>query len=424
MDKEFLEDYERKERELFQKGCEKFDEGSSIFGKDIYPPESRFRKLQHPVTLPGPSASEPDNLWAQVPFSGSVIFPIPAISQKLFELSYFQISEIPKMIDFIKDTGKIQIVLNSDPTHYVNLDYLDPFFKELNPPVMLGTPLYFLGNSMDADKYENKFDELSELKYKNYLKEFYNTAHAIGLDYSENYVKDVENKNKWAYIILKLFHSSITEQLEDYIVNQPEKFDSMMNACKLFITMPLTNMIGAVFNYSLQDIKMLKYLPEKSLTSTINFPCEIGKFLIKKLTYAPLGIRSCYELMDHYDAYDLEKIQSSLNEAIINNSPDMVQKNAEDISNVLDNIWNDKTIPRRIKELQIGIPLSMAAIGTVAAGPIGSIGGFLAGLGYNVLDKAIDISTEGISERTAKLRTKNYQINIYEFKQKYALNNK
>jgi len=140
---------------------------------------------------------------------------------------------------------------------------------------------------------------------------------------------------------------------------------------------------------------------------------------LKKLTYAPLSMRACYHLIDNYGAYDLQKIQESLNKAIVENHPDILNEKTEELSEILDNVWNDKTVPRRIKGLQIGIPLSMAAIGSVAAGPIGATGGFLAGLGYNVLDKSIDLGTEGLSERLAKLKTRSYQANIYDFKKKY-----
>lgn len=140
---------------------------------------------------------------------------------------------------------------------------------------------------------------------------------------------------------------------------------------------------------------------------------------MKKLTYAPLGLRACNELIDHYSSYDLQKVQESLNEAIVTNQPHIVNESATELSEILDNVWNDKTIPRRVKGLQIGIPLLMAAIGSVVAGPIGATGGFLAGLGYSVADKFIDLETEGLSEKLAKLKTKSYQANVYDFKQEY-----
>jgi len=61
----------------------------------------------------------------------------------------------------------------------------------------------------------------------------------------------------------------------------------------------------------------------------------------------------------------------------------------------------------------------MGGLACSAAGPIGAAGGFLAGLGYSVADRFIDLKTEGLSERLAKLKTRSYQANIYDFKQKY-----
>ena len=61
----------------------------------------------------------------------------------------------------------------------------------------------------------------------------------------------------------------------------------------------------------------------------------------------------------------------------------------------------------------------MAVIGSIAAGPIGATGVFLTGLGFEVLSKIVDVGSEGLSEKIAKLRTKSYQVNIYDFKQKY-----
>lgn len=55
----------------------------------------------------------------------------------------------------------------------------------------------------------------------------------------------------------------------------------------------------------------------------------------------------------------------------------------------------------------------------MAAGPIGTVGGLLAGLGFGVADKSIDFGTEGLSERLAKIKVRSYQANIYDFEQKY-----
>jgi hypothetical protein len=52
-------------------------------------------------------------------------------------------------------------------------------------------------------------------------------------------------------------------------------------------------------------------------------------------------------------------------------------------------------------------------------------GGFLAELGFKIGEKAVteffSEKAEGLSERIAKLRTKSYQANVYDFKKKYKI---
>lgn len=86
----------------------------------------------------------------------------------------------------------------------------------------------------------------------------------------------------------------------------------------------------------------------------------------------------------------------------------------------------DKTIPARIKGIKVGVPLLIAVIGYLAAGPLGAMGGSLIGeLGFKLVDKTIsslfDAQTTDLAEGLAKLRAKSFQVNIYDFKKKYKL---
>jgi hypothetical protein len=67
-------------------------------------------------------------------------------------------------------------------------------------------------------------------------------------------------------------------------------------------------------------------------------------------------------------------------------------------------------------------------LGGIVAGLPGLFaGGFLSELGFKVVEKATEkyaeklFSTkgEGLTERLAKLRTKSYQVSVYDFKKKY-----
>jgi len=416
MKREYLEDYRQREEAEFAKIERRIMEGKFSFEKDRYPPDERFIKLKYPVALPSPEGLNINKIWAQLPFSGSLIFQLMPNSRIHFEKSYLEVSEIPRMIDFIKETGKIQVVLPTNPLHYEGLDFLDPFFQELKPPLLRGIPVSFFGSMREIRCANEAFNTLGKSRYFGFIRQ------QLGIEHSESMYKAIIDKDRWIYILLKLGHYAVAKEIENLMIDDPRNAEALIIASKFFIIQPTCSLRSTTINFTANEIHYSQLLPHVYQPREVRFPCEIGSFLLEKLTYAPLGLDACKELMYHYDKYDLQKIQESLNEAIVTNHPDIVNENSKALSEIMDNVWNDKTIPRRVKCVQTGVPLSMAAIGSVAAGPIGAAGGFLAGLGYSVADKLIDFQTEGLSEKLAKVKTKSYQANIYDFKEKYKHN--
>jgi len=416
LNREYLEDYELKENAEYERLVEKrIKKGKFCFEKDRYPPNERFIKIQEPVAFSTLAAAAGGSFWAQIPFCGSLILMLPPYPVKIFEKCLFKISEIPKIVDFIKETGRLQIALSKNPLAYEGLDYLDPFFVELKPPVYYRLSPHLLGDYEDFEKACVTFDTLSQVKFYNYLKEI----SQINSTRMKSIFDMLIGKCLTTFAMLKLCRYQIIEDIENLMIDNPKEAVDLLITCMLFITGPMGDLRSSLRFVAMQDIEKVENLPIICRPQEIEFPCEIGKFLIKKLTYAPLGLDACKELMYHYDAYDLRKVLRALNKAIVENHHEIVNKSEKELSEILDNVWNDKTIPRRVKGLQIGIPLLMAAIGSVAAGPIGTMGGFLAGLGLNVAHKLIDLETQGLSESLAKLKTKSYQVNIYDFQQKY-----
>ena len=409
MDREYLEDYQQREIDQYRVFEKRILEGEFDFRNDRYPPDERFINIKKPVAITNLETANINNVWAQVPFCGSLILPLIPWSRDDYEEYFFKLSESDRIIDFVKDTGKIQFVITYDPLDYEGLDYFDPFFEELKPPRFYGAPLEILGSEMEIQKALNAFYSLSAVKFADWLRLFVPSI---------LYVKTIHDLST-DYAYLKLGHYVVVDEIENSMIDDPKKALDLFIVCKTFIVDPALMFCYDTNNLTLEDIKNSQNLPPFYQPQEIHFPLEIGVFLLRKLTHAPQGIRACNELIDHYDAYDLQKVQESLNEAIVQNHPDVVNKSAKEISEILDNVWNDKTIPRRVIGLQIGIPLSIAAIGSVAAGPIGAAGGFLAGLGFDVLSKSLDVGAEGLSEKLAKLRTKSYQANVYDFKKKY-----
>jgi hypothetical protein len=413
LDREYLEDYQQKEKAEQGKFFKKIQEGKFDIGKDRYPPDDRFVKLQRPVTVCNLLFAHTNCFWAQVPFSTSLVLSIPPLPQHQFEDICCKVPEIPKIIDFIKETGRLQIALTAPPTYYEGLDYFDPFFVELKPPFCVNVPLNVFWDEKDLEKAAMSFTTLASVRYRDY--EIRTNQQPLPLLY-ESIQRDMDT-----YMLLKLGHYAIVDDIEDLLIDNPRVADLMFGTYRLFVVDPLLDVFRDSINYSLEAVKMgsqvlpLVYQPEK-----IRFPAEIGKFLMKdKLTNAPYGLEACRHIIDQYNAYDLEKVQTSLNEAIVANHFDVLGKNSQELSEILDNMWNDPTIPKKIKNLRRGIPISIAAIGPAISAFAGGVAGFLSGLGFAVGSKFLDVEIEGLSERIAKFFSRSYQANVYDFKKKY-----
>ncbi len=413
LDREYLEDYEQKERSEVEKLEMRIREGKFDFEKDRFPTDDRFVKLQKPVAVASRDSTKWERIWAQVPFCGSLILSLPPISYSEFEAWFFKKSEIPSVIDFIKDTGRLQVVLGATALQYEGLDYLDPFFEELKPPVHHTIPHTIFFNEKEIEEAKATFFTLGSLGFFDSLKETVSRQFGSGL--FRYYLSFCLS----AYVTLKLRHYTIVEEVEALMVDDFHEAVRVLSVCNDFIVGPLRDQRSKLVNFTFAETKSASVLPAFYRPEEVRFPYEIGKFLLKKLTYAPLGMRACYDVIDHYDDYDLQKIQESMNDAIVTNHPDIVKKNAEDLSGILDNVWNDKTIPKQIKDIRTGVPISIAAIGSAASAFTGGLEGFLAGLGFSVGAKFLDVEIEGLAETVVKFFARSYQANVYDFKKKY-----
>ena len=70
--KEFLEDYEKKEKARAEKYLQRLEEGK-ISSDEIYPPKDRFKNLKEPIAK-SPMAGF--SVWSVVPFYGSTLIPL------------------------------------------------------------------------------------------------------------------------------------------------------------------------------------------------------------------------------------------------------------------------------------------------------------------------------------------------------------
>lgn len=412
MDREYLEDYTQREKTEFEEFWKGIKEGRFSFGENRYPPDERFVKLKNPVAVASRFSGMGGNFWSLVPFSGSLILYLPANSRFAYETHIFDVSEIPGIIDFIKETGRLQVVFTMPIMEYEGLDFLDPFFEELTPPAYYRLPMSALGTDKEIETAIATFKTIADIRYSDYIIQ-------ITQAYGSNASSIVLNENLFTYEILKLGRYPVVEEIENLMTDDPQRAFVLFRIYRTIIVGPFVDLRTRLRNVSMREVKLSSLLPTVYQPSEIPFPYEIGKFLVKKLTYAPQGLRACNELIDHYDAYDLQKVAESLNDAIVQNQPDKISEWADDVSEILENAWNDPLIPRQTKNIIKGIPVSIAAMGTAASAFTGGLEGFLAGLGFSVGAKFLEAEFEGLSEKVGRFFARSYQANVYDFKKKY-----
>ncbi len=424
MNKEQLEDYYQKETAQVEIFLKEIKEKGLDISSYKYPRDNRFVNLHEPVAFTTPETGSSENLWATIPFSGSTLIMLAPVPLPVFEKKYFKAADFQKIINFIKETGKLQIGLSPELNLYEGLDYLDPFFTELNPPALYGLPMSMMGHSEDASEAYETFDTLAGIRFYNYIDD------DIGKVVTHSLLNSIKHIDRQTYVFLKLSgFSSIINEIENSMVDEPDKAFYLFHIYNQFIVTPSCDMRSNLRNYSLKEIKEARGLPNFTNLNELNLPCEIGKFLMRdKLTYAPLSLEACIDVIFHYKDYDLQKVAESLNDGIALNQPEVISKSMEEFTQILDNIWNDRTIPNKIKAIEIGVPLSIAALGGGIAGLPGLFaGGFLSELGFKVFEnvsekcaeKLFDEKNSTIIDRLAKIGTKSYQANIYDFRKKY-----
>jgi hypothetical protein len=408
MDKEYLEDYQQNEVGEHDKLGKMIADGN--FGiDDIFPPEERFIKLSKPIAW----SYHKRDIWVQIPFAGSTVVMLYPVHKKYFYYAHgFEISDINALVDFIKETGKVQFIVDWPPTAFEGLDYLEPIFNELNPPTYYGVQTYLPPDDIQLKKARIEFDTLASLGFYQLLKTVFSKE-------PSGYIQKRMHDYKIDYLVLnKLGLSNLVEYIGNLMVDDPVAASHAYTIIAYFICLPRLNPLKAVHNTDMNlFLEAQKYMSVK----TPRFPCEIGKFLLNKLTYYPESLSACKELIAHYRDYDLTQLLTSMNESVTTSNVDLVNISIENISETLDNIWNDSSIKRKIKAIQFGIPLSLTALGTIALGPIGTLGGLLSGLGFSVASELLKIESDTIGEMISKSLSKSYQVNIFNFQKKYKI---
>jgi hypothetical protein len=425
MKKEFLQDYEAKEDEYFRKYNEKVI-SQGLDSIDRFPELSRFnRPLIEPIVIADRTTFQFDKqkIWSQIPFAGTLVIPLHNHrKENLLEFNGFEESDIPKLIDLAKETGKVQFVLATRPTLFEDLDHLDPIFEEFRPPLFKTLPLdLYVDDPKQFTKWQAHFHDLSKPAFQKYMHK--KLENIEGRDF---FVASMENR-MGAYIKLKILGMNwLSDEIENWMIDEPRMADIALLATT-YATGPLFGGLGDMTNHCFSKVKIfgLDAFPSTQEAQIPQYPIEIGRFLMEKLTVNPTNYYGCLDVIDHYKHNELYKVLRALDAGIKDGPPEAVVKDISELNTVMENVWQSAYRIKRSGRVigggfRIILGLVGLGVGTTIFPPAAGIGfGLLAQLGLNVADKYVD--GKNVGERVAKLLNKKYITTIYDFTRKHSI---
>ncbi len=411
MDFNYLNEYSENEKERFNT----FIKSTSIekLQNTEYPPKNRFIKLHDFFTYATIGINE--SIWTQTPFTGSLLVPlIPLRNFREFEQIYnISKNQIPEVIDFIKETGKIQFYIEGSPLDYLEIDYLDPIFSELNPPVLFSVEPYLKNDIINESKIE--FNTIIKcVDFNEYVKREL-------IDISPMMKKELLSHFLKSFIRLRLYKfDKIADSFVDNVMINPTNAFSLLRLSNQILTEPLSKPLQGSHNFSTAEIRDFKQtlngLNIEDLKK-FQYPCEIGTFLSSKMVNYSDSFSACKSIVFNYREQDLKNVLNAVSDGIVERRPDVVIDNIKILNELLDDIWQESQLIKSQKKILKGeFAVSFGLLGVFLNNQVG----LMATLGLMTLSSTsnyLDELTELISKRCVKSNLST----IYDFKEKYRL---
>lgn len=414
MDIEWLREYEATELHEFEEHKKRLLEGRI----ETFPADSRFKKLSKPVA----SRTFTVSLWSQIPMFGSLLINVLPVQKEKFALvNRFDLRELDRLIDLCKDTGRVQFVLADLPTMYAGLDFLDPLFSEIRPPLRLNLGPTYLATEQDLREWAVEFDELAQFQLYPLLRRgLGEVGHSIA-SIDSRYREYMRN-----YCNLRILgYAKVANFIRDSMISDPYHAWMVLIISDRLLTKPVFDPMKAIYCYSTDELRGIADLgietgePHKNI-----FPAEVGSILMKELAPVPESLEASMALIDRYRQDDLQKVILALEEAVKEGEVDTVKMKSADVSEIVSNAWKEANkIGTKAKGISYGASIILSASGYISgellAGGSGGTLGLLAGLGFQLIDKSIDEFSP--SEKLAKFVSRGYLGAIFDFKKKYRL---
>jgi len=424
MDRGFLEEYWLKERKDFQKFLNQRAKGRD---SSVYPAPSRFvGGLKNPTLYALQRthcySDRQEIFWSQVPFAGSLIVVLKPVPERRFKRDHgFEAKRIPELVEFAKETGKINFVLAKTPLAYDGLDFLDPILTELKPPMGWLLPIeWTFSSEATAARYIAEFNENAQPAFEQLAAEAIARTGYVGTR------DDILGHYRDIYLLLRLSRMRNTAKgVMILLRDHPLLACSVMDAYSDILFQGFFRFMPAPQNIELSSLNVFRELNElfgeKPLLKMIA-PHEVGVFLMKKLTpYAP-SFEAMQFLYDRYREEKLYNVMEALHNAIRSESSDLVFEKAEDMEDILDNVWKDaRKVGRSAKLIDYSVSLTIGVVGPIAGQMLAGTIGLLAALGFSVGEKTVGFF-DNVGLKISKRFFPSELANIYEFQKNVTKN--
>lgn len=360
-----------------------------------------------------------------MPLYKSTIISIPPWSQQRFKdfFGWGTSKDIENLVDLAQQTGRIQFTLINSAVEYENLEWLDPVFLELKPPLPM---------DISAKMFQGEDYDLA-------MKEFYAAAkvHLIPFllhkyplfSYSLNFrwkrYKDYESD----YVSLKLGgYQEIAKKLLHLMAVDFELAHSYFTVFGNLLASPLASSIDVTYNLTcLHDKK--EYEPSlakisgydmghlRSKEDELLIP-DIGKFLMSNQTYALTGFDASKELMGMYDDEDIPNLINAIQQGCKKKKIDVLRSKSEDLNTILNNVWKDADRISKISNMtNYAFTVSIGICGQLVGELLGThFGGILASIGVKTVDRFL---IPNISDKLTRTLSPDHLLVIHDFKQRY-----
>jgi hypothetical protein len=415
MNRSYLEDYQAKEDEAFQKYTKDvLDQGIVTAG--YYPSMNRFSKIRLPAIICDRSVymTYREKIWSQVPFAGTLLIPLDNLQQQnLLAGNGFEPYEIPKLVDLAQDKGRVQFFLTSNATSYEGLDHLEPIFKTLQPPIFRSIPIEALVEKHLFKSWMNEFYRGAHPTYDHYL-----AGEVARINETPQFIGNVKVIQSKVYAYLKyLKMDHLAETIYEKLDRDPRQASDLIESVGELLG-PAFDSFPAGRNMNFEAVRYHHLAPFMKDRDVV-YPVDSGRFVMEKITVNADSYDGCVNVIENYEQNDLYTVMQSLEKGIKRHDRNSVIESIAGLSEVMDNIWHDANKIKLIdKGIKYGVGITIGVVGAFAAHSLTDLPGLIAGLAGTAGNKLFDAISPEAGQRLMKLANRDYLANIYDFKKK------